>query len=121
LKLPAVWLAACFGAGIGLASRWPEAPGRIALVAVAALCVCAIALWRRANGLAGTAALVAWTGLGGLAANVERAIIPSDHVTRLIANGTIDLTEPLRWRGRLRETPMELPWGRRIEIDLDHV
>ena len=120
MKLPAVWLAACFGAGIGLASRWPEAPGRLALVAVAALCVGALA-WRHTNGIAWFAVLVAWTALGGFATSVEHAIVPGNHVTRLISNGVIDLTEPLRWRGRLRETPMELPWGRRIEIDLDHV
>lgn len=27
----------------------------------------------------------------------------------------------LRWRGRLREDPMALPWGQRFEIDLEQV
>jgi competence protein ComEC len=121
MKLPAVWLAAAFGAGIGLASRWPAGPGRLALVACALLCLAALALWRHFEFTAWIAVLVAWAALGGFASSVERAIVPPDHVTRLIADGAIDLSEPLRWRGRLRETPMELPWGRRVEIDLDHV
>ena len=27
----------------------------------------------------------------------------------------------LRWRGRLRSDPLELPWGTRYEIELDEV
>ena len=50
-----------------------------------------------------------------------RASIPENHVTRLIAAKRLDLSEPLRWRGRLREDPLVLPWGRRFEIDLERV
>src|ERR1019366_4249887 len=32
-----------------------------------------------------------------------------------------DLSEPLRWRGRLRSDSMRLPWGTRFEIDLESV
>ena len=47
--------------------------------------------------------------------------VPANHVTRLIAANRIDLTEPLRWRGRLREDPLVMPWGRRYEIDIEQV
>jgi len=33
----------------------------------------------------------------------------------------MDLSVPLRWRGRLREDPIALPWGHRYEIDLEQV
>jgi competence protein ComEC len=66
-------------------------------------------------------ALIAWLATGGLATSVERATVPGNHVTRLIAAGRIDPREPLRWRGRLREDPLLLPWGRRYEITLEEV
>ena len=66
-------------------------------------------------------ALAAWLALGGLASAVEVAGIPSNHITRLIAAGRIDTSVPLRWRGRLREDPLALPWGERFEIDLEQV
>jgi competence protein ComEC len=39
----------------------------------------------------------------------------------MIAAGRIDTSVPLRWRGRLREDPTLLSWGRRYEIDLEQV
>jgi competence protein ComEC len=47
--------------------------------------------------------------------------VPTNHVTRLLASGRLDTTEPLRWRGRLREDPLLKPWGLRYEIDLEAV
>src|SRR4029077_16567208 len=52
---------------------------------------------------------------------IELAVVPADHVTHLTAANRIDLTEPLRWRGRLREDPLVMPWGRRYEIDIEQV
>ncbi|MGA8023291.1 MAG: ComEC/Rec2 family competence protein, partial [Candidatus Acidiferrales bacterium] len=66
-------------------------------------------------------ALAAWLALGGLARCVELAGIPSNHITRLIAADKIDTSVALRWRGRLREDPLALPWGQRFEIDLERV
>jgi competence protein ComEC len=65
--------------------------------------------------------LVAWLALGGLAASIERFSVPANHVTNLIAAGQLETSEPLRWRGRLRDDPMALPWGHRYEIDLEQV
>ena len=63
--------------------------------------------------------MLAWFALGGAALSVERAAVPANHVSRLIAAGQLDTSEPLRWRGRLREDPFALPWGTRYEIDLE--
>ena len=39
----------------------------------------------------------------------------------LIESGKLDASAALRWRGRLRGDPLQLPWGTRYEIDLDEV
>jgi len=69
----------------------------------------------------GFCALFAWAAIGGLAVSVERATIPANHIARLIAAGRVDPGIALRWRGRLREDPLTLPWGQRFEIDLEQV
>jgi competence protein ComEC len=125
MKLPALWIAAAFAAGIGLAGRWPASPkvwAGAALVAIlSAVTLCWRSAWEKLLPAAWAFALVAWLALGGLAASVERATVPANHVTRLIASGKLDTSEPLRWRGRLREDPLSLPWGHRFEIDLEQV
>ena len=50
-----------------------------------------------------------------------RAAVPPNHVSRLIAAGRFETSEPLRWQARLRDDPLVLPWGRRYEIDLEQV
>ena len=121
MKLPALWIAASFAAGIAIATRWPG-PLNVWLAGViAAIVLGGILLWRSKAQAAWVLALVAWVALGGLAICMECAAIPADHVTRLITSGSLDITEPLRWQGRLREDPMALPWGRRYEIDLEGV
>ena len=59
--------------------------------------------------------------MGGLAFSVERATVPANHIARLFAAGRVDPGIALRWRGRLREDPLRLPWGQRFEIDLEQV
>ena len=121
MKLPTVWLVAAFALGIALAIRWPAPLALAAAAAVVAILASAILLWRRCSAAAWLLALAAWGLLGALAASVERLDIPANHVDRLIAQGRLDLDDPLRWRGRLREDPLALPWGRRYEIDLEQV
>lgn len=65
-------------------------------------------------------ALAAWLSLGALALTLERAGMPA-NLTRPLATGRLDTSEPLRWRGRWREDPIQLPWGNRYEIDLEEV
>ena len=63
----------------------------------------------------------AWLLLGIAAASLERASIPSNLASNLIESGKLDSATALRWRGRLRSDPLELPWGTRYEINLDEV
>ena len=121
MKLPALWIAAAFAAGIGLVTRWPQQPLTCAALAVLAILAGCILIWRQRLFAAALCALAAWTALGGLALGIELAVVPADHVTHLTAANRIDLTEPLRWRGRLREDPLVMPWGRRFDIDIEQV
>jgi competence protein ComEC len=121
MKLPVLWIAAAFAAGIGVASRWPAPLAWWMAVSTLAILVGGILAWKEHAATAWAFALVAWMGAGGLAVSVEHIVVPANHVTRLVAAGQIDTSEPLRWRGRLREDPMALPWGRRYEISLEEV
>ena len=121
MKLPALWIAASFAAGIAIATRWPGPLKLWVTAAIAAMLLGAVLLWRSKTHSAWVLALVAWAALGGLAVTMERAAVPANNVTRLIRAGRLDTTEPLRWQGRLREDPMALPWGRRYEVDLEQV
>ncbi len=122
MKLPAVWIAGTFAAGIALADAVPARPG-IWLIAALVILAGGLISLRIRQELWATLSLVllAWFALGGFAASLERNRTPRDNVTRLIAAGSLDTSEPLRWRGRLRNDPMRLPWGLRYEIDLDQV
>lgn len=121
MKLPALWIVAAFATGIELATRWPGSPKLWAAAAAVAIVVGAVIAWRNRLGLAWSIALLAWLATGGFATSVARAAVPANHITRLIASGRLDTTEPLRWRGRLREDPLLMPWGRRYEIALEEV
>ena len=129
MKLPAVWMFTALAAGIWLGGRWHAPVGASAGACVgvwAGACAAAIILgcafaWRSRAAIAWGLALAAWVAIGGVAVSAERAGVPADHVTRLIGAGQLDTSEPLRWRGRLREDPLKLPWGQRYEIDLEQV
>jgi competence protein ComEC len=121
MKLPAVWIFAAFASGIGIAMRWPPSPRLWAAAATFAILSGAILAWSNYAPSAWIFALLAWLALGGLACGVERSTVPTNHITRLLAENRVDLSVPLRWRGQLREDPMALPWGRRYEIDLEQV
>jgi len=121
MKLPAVWMVAAFAAGIALSEVWPHAPWPWIAAAALGILLGAVFAWRKRIVAAGAVALIVWVVLGGLALAVERATVPANHVSRLLSAGRIETNEPLRWRGRLREDPASLPWGRRYVIDLEQV
>jgi len=126
MKLPALWILAAFAAGIGIAERWPAAPKLWAVVAASGILIGGVVAarfssWRRCAAVAWCFALVAWVAIGGLAAGVERATVPALQIARLITARRVDPAVALRWRGRLREDPLTLPWGQRFEIDLEQV
>ena len=121
MKLPALWIAAAFVAGVALAAGDSLTPG--VLLAMAAVAAVATVVLLRAEhlGAAWCASLGLWFALGGLAASIEQRSTPAHHVTRLIKSGRLETTDALRWRGRLRSDPVRLPWGLRYEVDLDEV
>ncbi len=121
MKLPALWLASAFACGIAVASRWPLQSRTWLLLAIGAIFAGALAGWRGRIVAAWAIALFAWVALGAAASCIEQAAIPADHVTRLIAAGKLDIGEPLRWGGTLRDDPLLLPWGRRYVINLEQV
>ena len=126
MQLPALWILVGFAAGIGVTGRWPGAPKSWVVVAASGILVGGILAagflsWRHCAAAAWVFALVAWVTIGGLTFSIERATAPANHIARLIAAGRVDPSIALRWRGRLREDPLMLPWGERFEIDLEQV
>jgi competence protein ComEC len=122
MKIPAVWLAAAFATGVLVrpATHSGPAPWLIAagflILAGAASTKFLRTLWP-----AGILAMAAWCALGAASVSIEQAAVPRNNVNTLIAAGKIDTSEPLRWRGRLREDPLRLPWGARYIIDIESV
>jgi competence protein ComEC len=121
MRLPALWIALAFAVGILAALREPFSPGILVIASLATIALSAVAAYRRWLIAAWLLTFAAWLTLGGLAANLQRAAVPLDHVTRLSAAGRLDESDALRWRGRLREDPVRLPWGYRYEVDLEQV
>ena len=123
MRVPVVSIAVAFAGGILLSGVHGCELGIPAWIgcAIGAICLGCLLLWRKRVTLAFAAAAIAWIAVGGLAASIERADVPANHVARLIAAGQLDTSLPLRWQGRLREDPMALPWGHRFEIDLEQV
>lgn len=121
MTLPALIVFAAFASGIALRNEVPAPPAAWLALTVTALLAGFGLLLRRRDAVALAFGTLAWLFLGGLAASLERAAVPENHVTRLIATGRLDPGEPLRWRGQLRSDPLSLPWGFRYEIDLDEV
>jgi competence protein ComEC len=92
-----------------------------AAAAAIAILAGAVLSWRNFVFPAWIFALLAWCALGGFSIGVERATVPQNHISRLVAQNQTDLSVPLRWRGQLHEDSMALPRGRRYEIGLEQV
>jgi len=129
MKLPSLLIVAAFAGGILLAGVvLTHSPAQIAArfwfaLAVACLGVgaAALAVWRGGEWFAWATVMAAWLALGGAAASLERAAVPTNLANHLMDAGQLDSKEPLRWTGRLRQDPVRLPWGLRYEIGLEEV
>ncbi len=124
MKFPALAIAFLFATGILVGGVFaPTLPHALAAILAASFLLLALgfALLRKHVTLAWLASLLAWSLLGGAAIHIERLHVPSDRVTRLVAENRLELTQPLRWRGLLRSDPLRLPWGIRYDVDLDQV
>ncbi len=125
MKLPALWIVASLIAGIALAGPLGLFPAMrpawlLALVVLALLAGLALWLLHR-DASAFFVALSAWALLGALLVRLDHLVSPTNLVSTLVSVGRIDTGSPLRWRGRLREDPIRLPWGVRYVLDLEEV
>ena len=122
MKIPAVWIAAAFAAGIVLRpSGFASAPPWILVAGIFILTGALATRFFRTLWPAGILALAAWCALGAASASIEPGAIRSDNIARLVAAGKIEPSEPLRWRGSLREDPLRLPWGARYLLEIESV
>jgi len=121
MKLPALWIAAAFAAGIAALAPEFATPLPLLALVISALLAALLLLWRGRLTAAWIVALAGWCFLGGLAAKLDERAIPARHVTQLLLAGQLETSEPLRWRGRLRYDPLRLPWGLRFEVALEEV
>src|SRR5579864_4640523 len=125
MKLPSLFPVAFFAGGILLSIELKKSallsPRIIVIAAILFLLFGYISLrqnWILAAALFGAGA---WLSLGMAASHLERASVPSNLASTLIESGKLDAETALRWRGRLRGDPLQLPWGMRYEINLDEV
>lgn len=121
MKLPALWIFLAFASGVLVSA----AAGSAIVWLIAALCaivagIC-VALLTKQTVIAALLALAAWFALGSLGAHLERCDIRSNDVAQLISNKQLDISEPLRWFGRLRDDPEATPLGWRYVLDLQGV
>jgi competence protein ComEC len=122
MKLPAVAIVSTFAAGLALSGRLAVVPLRAWLAAILVFLITgAFFLAREQLAAAGICSLAAWFALGSLTLLLDRSSLPSNHVERIIAQGRLDTSVALRWRGQLRQDPERLPWGLRYDVDLDEV
>ena len=125
MKLPSLFPVALFAGGILLSIELKKSallsPRIVIFAALLFLLFGYIALRRNWILAAALFAAGAWLSLGMAASNLERASVPPNLASTLIESGKLDAETALRWRGRLRSDPLQLPWGMRYEINLDEV
>lgn len=125
MKLPSLFPVAFFAGGILLSidqkNFAPPSPRIIIFAALLFLLFGYIALRRNWIFAAAPFAAGAWLSLGMAASHLERAAVPPNLASTLIESGKLDAETALRWRGRLRADPLQLPWGTRYEINLEEV
>jgi competence protein ComEC len=121
VKRPALWLVAAFVPGILLGNAFQFRAAWCFAAAFTTLIAGLLLLWRQRLLAAMALGFVSWLALGATAVQVERAAEPADSVAKLASEGRLDLSAPHHWTGRLRSDPLRLPWGERLEIELESV
>lgn len=129
MRLPAVAIAAAFACGIALGLHL--APTRNAsshfLLSSVFIFVGVLILTRIifvGTGrvlLASVASILTWVLLGFLGACIAEQPREANHVVSLLEQGRLPSKTPLRWHGRLRDEPAQVPWRYGYEIELSGV
>ena len=125
MKLPSLFPVGFFAGGILLSIElqfFAMPSPRLCVLAAFLLLVTGYILLRK-NWIVAAAlfAAGAWLWLGMAASKLERGNVSSNLASSLIERGKLDAETPLRWQGRLRGDPLQLPSGLRYEIDLEQV
>ncbi|MHB8525704.1 MAG: DNA internalization-related competence protein ComEC/Rec2 [Candidatus Acidiferrales bacterium] len=122
MKLPALWLGLAFAGGVAT-GRFPGIHLTLwlaaTIISISAGLLVTIA-WKQFFA-AWILALTAWFALGAVAMRMAQRDVAPDDAAMLVTSGKIDTSEPLRWRGVLREDPERLPWGLRYIVNLQQV
>ncbi len=127
MKLPTLYPFLGFAGGIILfrvtasQGRVLLAPRSFLILAASFLLVSVAILYKDWLLSAGLLAVCVWLCLGFAASGLEHDSIPHNLASAMIESGRLDSSVALRWRGRMRDDPLQLPWGLRYEIDLDSV
>jgi competence protein ComEC len=125
MKLPLLCPVVCFAGGILLSSQISNrahfSPGTFIFAGAVLLVTAYILLSKRLVLTAAVLGVAVWMCLGFAAAGMERASVSSRLASTLIETGRLDGSAALRWHGRLRGDPLQLPWGTRYEINLETV
>ncbi len=125
MKLPSLFPVAFFAGGILLSielGRFARFGPRTFLYATALFLIFGyFSLRRNWIALAVVFAAAAWVSLGVSASTLERVSVAPNLASTFIESGKLDASTALRWRGRLRGDPLQLPWGQRYEINLEGV
>ena len=119
--IPLFWMAAALALGIALGDRMLVAPLAWLAFALVAVLAGLLLARRRRHWPAFALALTAWCLVGVAASTCRRAARAPTRVDLLVRHGDLDLSEPLRWRGRLRDDPLRMPWGWSYVIGLQSV
>ena len=126
MKLPAIAIAAAFAGGIAVGLWSPVARGAtshnllvMGFVVGFVLTLSAVLLSAKNHLLiAAVASGSSWIVLGILAAWIGEQPLADNHVINLVESSRLDLGQPLRWHGRLRDEPQRLSWGTGLEVEL---
>ena len=121
MRLPVLWIAAAFAAGIDLSLHVHMSVTSCVIAAALAIVAASLLLWRKQATVAWALALAAWAATGATAASIQRTRVAPNGVAQMIAQGRLDTSSALRWQGRLRSDPADRPWGCEYLIDLEQV
>jgi competence protein ComEC len=121
MKVPGLLVFTFFCIGILAAAAHPFQPWAVSCFAAIVFVIGALLWWTHSDRLALAVAMIGWAAVGAFAITVEHHGRALNLVSDLIESQQLDASQPLRWRGVLREDPERLPWGVRFDVDLDAV
>lgn len=129
MRLPALAIAAFFGAGIALGLLLPgteslRSPAVLRVLgsgAVLLIFVSLICFFRGSLLASAMLSLATWVVMGAFGAIVAQQPGAAGFVLRVVQQKHIDLHVPLEWQVQLDDEPLRMPWGWRYDLALGSV